>query len=266
MRIDRLALAGFRNLIDFEVDFDETSNRQVIVGRNGVGKSNLLEALTWIFRDLDLEEDSEFGYEIEYLCNGYFVKVRSFQTNTKECEGNPNIPPQFKRQFWIAGEVECATLPTGEPRPYKQLAAADFFRRNRPLNQQPNPDRILPLYVFGHYSGVIPRFAKIFEKHEEKYFKEQIAGEEAPLRPLFQAKPNHSQFALLAFYATRDSAAQNFLEAEFRILGFDSVLFALTQIRREDAVFNWAMARSWRFWRGCLWTGARSPESPSASA
>ena len=41
---------------------------------------------------------------------------------------------------------------------------------------------------------------------------------------------------------------------------------ATTQIRREDAVFNWAMARSWRFWRGCLWTGARSPESPSASA
>ena|ERR1022692_1807633 len=75
MRIDRLTLTDFRNLVDFKVDFDETSNRQVVVGRNGVGKSNLLEALTWIFRDLDLEEDSEFGYEIEYLCNGYFVKV-----------------------------------------------------------------------------------------------------------------------------------------------------------------------------------------------
>lgn len=52
---------------------------------------------------------------------------------------------------------------------------------------------------------------------------------EAPLRPLFQAKPNHSQFALLAFYATQDSAAQKFLEAEFRILGLDSVLFSLRE-------------------------------------
>ena len=66
MRIDRLLLSEYKNLINFEVDFDETSSRQVVVGRNGVGKSNLLEALTRIFRDLDLEEDSQFGYEIEY--------------------------------------------------------------------------------------------------------------------------------------------------------------------------------------------------------
>ncbi len=87
----------------------------------------------------------------------------------------------------------------------------------------------MPLYVFGYYSGAIPRFAKIFEKHEERYYKEQIAGTEAPLRPLFQAKSHHSQFALLAFYATRDAAAQKYLEDEFRIVGLDSVLFALRE-------------------------------------
>ena len=45
MRVDRLYLKGFKNLKDFEVDFDVTSPRQVVVGRNGVGKSNLLERL-----------------------------------------------------------------------------------------------------------------------------------------------------------------------------------------------------------------------------
>jgi predicted ATPase len=229
MRIDRLALPDFRNLVDFEVDFDDSSFRQVVVGRNGVGKSNLLEALTRIFRDLDLEEESEFGYEIEYLCNGHFVKVQSLQTNKDECKRNSNIPQHFSRQYWIAAETDCLTQAPGEPRPYQQISETDFARRNRPSNQQPNPNRLLPLYVFGYYSGVIPRFAQIFEKHEERYFKEQIAGEEAPLRPLFQAKPNHSQFALLAFYATRDSAAQKFLESEFRILGFDSALFSLRE-------------------------------------
>jgi predicted ATP-binding protein involved in virulence len=39
MRIDRLALPNYKNLVDFEVDFDETSTRQVVVGRNGVGKT-----------------------------------------------------------------------------------------------------------------------------------------------------------------------------------------------------------------------------------
>lgn len=229
MRIDRLKLTDFKNLIDFEVDFDETSIRQVVVGRNGVGKSNLLEAITWIFRDLDLEEDSEFGYEIEYLCNRHFVKIHSFQTNREDCKGNPNIPRQFKRQYWIASEAKCAGLAAGVPRPYGQIKESDFSKRNRPVNQQPNPDRLLPLYVFGYYSGTISRFANIFEKHEEKYFKEQVVGEEAPLRPLFHAKPHHSQFALLAFYATRDAAAQKFLENEFRIVGLDSVLFALRE-------------------------------------
>jgi predicted ATPase len=229
MRIDRLALADFKNLAGFEVDFDETSIRQVVVGRNGVGKSNLLEALTWIFRDLDLEEESQFGYQIEYLCNGHFVKIECVEVNPEESKRIHNVPRRFKRQYYIAAQADCAGETTEKPRPYEQISEADFYRRNRPIGQQPNPGRLLPLYVFGYYSGVISRFTKIFEKHEEKYFKEQIAGEEAPLRPLFQAKPNHSQFALLAFYATQDSDAQKFLEEEFRILGFDSVLFSLRE-------------------------------------
>jgi predicted ATPase len=229
MRIDRLALTHFRNLVDFEVDFDETSIRQVVVGRNGVGKSNLLEALTQIFRDLDLEEDSDFGYEIEYMCNSHFVKIESTQTNIEQCKNSPAIVPQFRRQYWIAEETQSQNLFEHGNRSYERISEGDFFRRNRPVNLQPNPDRLLPLYVFGYYSGTISRFAKIFEKHEERYFKEQIAGTEAPLRSLFQAKSHHSQFALLAFYATRDAAAQKFLEDEFRIVGLDSVLFALRE-------------------------------------
>src|SRR5437773_2178088 len=135
MRIDRLALTDFKNLCPFEVDFDETSTRQVVVGRNGVGKSNLLEALAWIFRDLDLEEDSAFSYEIEYLCNRHFIKVRSSETNKKEAHSSP--VRQFTRRYWIATEQECANLAPGTPRPYQEISEADFSRRNRPLDQQP---------------------------------------------------------------------------------------------------------------------------------
>jgi recombinational DNA repair ATPase RecF len=54
MRLDKLAIGSFKNLRDFSIDFDEQSPTTVLVGRNGTGKSNLLEALTIIFRDLDL--------------------------------------------------------------------------------------------------------------------------------------------------------------------------------------------------------------------
>src|SRR6266699_3009900 len=113
MRIDRLFLKEFRNLLEFEVDFDQTSNRQVIVGRNGVGKSNLLEALTWIFRDLDLEEESEFGYELEYLCNQHCIKIVCKELPADESEPNAVNRKRFKRRYWTAPEEDCTALNEG---------------------------------------------------------------------------------------------------------------------------------------------------------
>jgi predicted ATP-binding protein involved in virulence len=140
MRIDRLFLKEFRNLIEFEVDFDQTSTRQVIVGRNGVGKSNLLEALTRIFRDLDLEEESEFGYEIEYLCNHYYIKIECLQDNVNDCSANPNLPKRFKRQYWTVLETACASLKCysadnrlkrRKSERFKRYSHADIFRSDK---------------------------------------------------------------------------------------------------------------------------------------
>ena len=54
MRIDRLKIDNFKNLKDFQIEIDETQLTSVFIGRNGAGKSNLLEAIVIIFRDLDL--------------------------------------------------------------------------------------------------------------------------------------------------------------------------------------------------------------------
>ena len=222
MRVDRLYLKSFKNLNCFEVDLDVSSTRQVIVGRNGVGKSNLLEALAQIFRDLDFEEDSNFAYEIEYHCNGHFVKIISdeqpFQDKVEEVK--------FKRKYAICPDAEAPTEAKGE-RKYKSIGQLNFYKRNRSINGSANPDRLLPLYVFGYYSGVSGRFNEVFQKHEEKYYREQVTGKEAPLRSLFLAKPHHSQFALLSFFASHDEPAREFLKREFRIEQFESVLFSL---------------------------------------
>jgi len=251
MRIDLLCLVDFKNLKDFEVDFDLKSPRQVIVGRNGVGKSNLLEAIGYIFRDLDLEEDpvspSCCGYLVEYHCNGHFVRITSAR---KEAD-DPKSP--FTRTYEIASD--CGNPETEkEARTYQTISQAEFYRRNRALKtdtgNEPNPDRLLPLYVFGYYSGVSGRFNDVFARHEELYYKQQIRGEEAPLRPLFLAKPHHSQFSLLSFFAAKDETAQTFLRQEFRIAGLDSVLFALHEPywnKRSKQVDS--SAGDHRFWK-----------------
>ena len=240
MRVDRLYLESFKNLREFEVDFHVSSPRQVVVGRNGVGKSNLLEALLWIFRELDLEEDSWFAYEIEYHCNSEYIKIIS----TERPRNTDLEQVRYARAYWIAqGSVQ--PMESHNARDYKPLRQAEFYRRNRAVAGLPNPQRVLPHYVFGYYSGVSERFNKVFSKHEEDYFKEQVTGKEAPLRPVFQARPHHSQFALLSFFASKDEKAKIFLQNEFHIEALDSVLFILREPYWKG---KGAIAADQRFW------------------
>lgn len=229
MRIDRLRLPRYRNLVDFEVNFHQQSERQVIVGRNGVGKSNLLEAIVRIFRDLDLEEVSSFEYQIEYFCRGHAVRI----TNAKRENLSGGSAFIFVRTYEVANHQQADLLPEKQ---YRLILQADFYKRNRRIGLQSSPTRLLPNYVFGYYSGDISRFEGIFEHHEEKYYADQVRGEEAPLRTLFLARPHHSQFAFLSFLAVDDEKARDFLKNELRIEGLDAVLFAL----REP---YWAKAR-----------------------
>lgn len=253
MRIDRLYLPDYKNLKDFIVDFDETKSKQVVVGQNGTGKSNLLEAITTIFRDLDLrqmpgedDEISGFAFELDYRCNGHDVAIvctnaseKITKSNKKRSKGT--IKNGFERRIFVrpvddyvskkastglAERAEISTLRRQALRSSSyELSSSAFFRLNDDLST-----RLLPRYVFGYYSGVSHRFDKLFSKHEEKYYRAQIEGEEQALRRLFQAKPLlHSQFALLAFLARRDEQALAFLEEEFGIEDVVSVLFALRQ-------------------------------------
>jgi len=229
MRIDRLRLSKYRNLVNFEVNFHQQSSRQVIVGRNGVGKSNLLEAIVRIFRDLDLEEISAFEYQIEYFCRGHAVRITNAWRASSENGGSGT----FFRTYEVA---DCKQVELVSETNYRSLEQSDFYRRNRRIGLQSSPTRLLPNYVFGYYSGDISRFEGIFERHEEKYYADQVHGEEAPLRTLFLARPHHSQFAFLSFLAVDDEKAKSFLKDELRIEGLDAVLFAL----REP---YWAKAR-----------------------
>lgn len=53
MRLDKVYIDGFKNLRQLEVDFDESKLTTVLIGQNGAGKSNLIEALARIFRQAE---------------------------------------------------------------------------------------------------------------------------------------------------------------------------------------------------------------------
>ncbi|WP_236347158.1 AAA family ATPase, partial [Enterobacter cancerogenus] len=141
MKIDWLRLENFKNLTSFEVDFSLKSERQVIIGRNGVGKSNILESIAWIFRDLDLCEESDFEYAIKYRCRDHYVKVISKGKSSKKPRRKgtrrENIQ-RFKRSYWVienAADIEDKSIEEIE-KLFVELKETEFNRRNQAIKNE----------------------------------------------------------------------------------------------------------------------------------
>jgi predicted ATPase len=212
MRLDEVNIGDFKNLRNLHVDFDETSPYTVLVGENGSGKSNFIEALTLIFRNLDLDAEAPFTYELKYRCRGHAIKIAA----EKE-----HVP-----QFWVklAGQNE-----------YGEIGRKRFME----VDADGRP-KYRPAFVFGYYSGPSDRLSVLYEKHRERYYTwiikspDQRGGSRITdpnsLRRLFYAQTLHGQFALLAFFMAPEAGADDdraFLRQHLQIDGLDSVLFAL---------------------------------------
>ncbi|MDQ3685631.1 MAG: AAA family ATPase [Acidobacteriota bacterium] len=193
MRLDKLKIDHFKNLREFEIDFDQESPTTVIVGRNGTGKSNLLEALVIIFRDLDLGERPSFKYELQYFCRNHKVQV--------------DADPARERN---AVEIRVDDEPISNTR-FSQDSTREYF----------------PNFVFGYYSGSSNRLEQHFEKHQKNFKDDLLKNVERPLRPLFYARLVHSQFVLLSFFTDENDETFDLLEEHLRIKDLDSALFIM---------------------------------------
>jgi len=218
MKLDYLKIDEFKNLRNFEISFDEKSQTTVLVGRNGSGKSNLLEALTLIFRDLDLGESPTFSYELHYYCRDYHIKIVAQR----------GAPSKDMMKILVKDTKkieEQQTLIPDENEGYAEISYSKFKQDAR--------EKYLPNYVFGYYSGPSNRMEQHFEKHQERFYQELIRKKDGdtslPLRPLVYARLVHSQFVLLAFFTETVSDIQDFLDKHLWIEGLDSVLFVMRQ-------------------------------------
>lgn len=228
MRLDRARIDGFRNLNKFEISFDERRLTTVIIGENGSGKSNLIEALVEIFRAADLGIDTNFRFELDYRLDRQSITL----TN--------------------AGGSIVATLEGVE------LSKAGFDARR---------SEVLPDMVFGYYSGGSRRLERLFDDHQRRYYN-AIKTNEDPVacraalsaRRLFYCRPIHGVFALASFFAFPDDHVQSLLEEKLRIGRFGSALahfrepwFAKSKAAAERDPYNlWgaagpagACARAW---------------------
>ena len=195
MRLDKLTIQRFKNLRDFSIDFDEKSLTTVLVGGNGTGKSNLLEALVIIFRDLDLDEHPTFAYQLSYICRERRIEIDADPERTRDA---------------VRVSVDGEKIP---PRHPVRAEGRSY----------------LPNYVFGYYSGPSNRLELHFEKHQQRFYQALLGGNDQALRPLFYVRLVHSQFVLLSFFSKHDPEATRFLRDYLGIESLESVLFVMKQ-------------------------------------
>jgi predicted ATPase len=247
MRLRHLHIKNFRNLRDVVVDFpthlapESTASEQplgrlirshAVIGQNGTGKSNLIEALITIFRDVDLDRDAELEYALEYEIRDHKVRIET------------DVGRQRRPFVWVDGRPE----------------SQDYLLKNRGL---------LPAHIFVYYSGRNERIEGLFQAHQRRFNRRQeITAEEKlseaalaslyrnsefnaeaaarlhedietraqrsgddRLRRLFYCRGGHSQLVLLACLLSDDPVFRKVL-SDLRIESLESALFVLKEPHR----------------------------------
>lgn len=246
MQLLRIRIPAFRNLRDLEVGFEThltpAANAQAdaqprfirshaLIGQNGTGKSNLIEALITIFRDVDLDREATFDYTLEYGIRGHVVRI------------DADTAKQKRPYVWVNGKGE----------------SQGYLLRNREL---------LPAHIFAYYSGRNERIESLFQEHQRRFnLRQQITTDEVlseqllegftgsemsihaieeakrhhearlkqagddRLRRLFYCRGGHSQLVLLACLLSDDPVFKKVL-SNLHIEALESALFVLKEPHR----------------------------------
>lgn len=201
MRLDKVSIDGFKNLRGLELDLDERQLTTVLIGQNGAGKSNLIEAITQVFRWVDLRRNEpRFRYRVTYRIQPQGPAI-------------PN-PPSV-----------CLSNFPGEP-PIRvngqEVKRTEFEKRKTEW---------FPDLVFGYYSGGSRRLEALFDSHQRRYYDDiKREDDEAKVakaleaRRLFYCRPIHGVLALMALFAFPDEKVAAELASRLGITGFHSLL------------------------------------------
>jgi predicted ATPase len=235
MRLDKLTIGSakdspahqFKNLKNVTIDFDQDHWVTVVIGWNGTGKSNVLEALAIIFRDLiGRKRTPAFAFQLAYRM-GAGESLRHIHIDAD--------PDREKEPFTIHVATDAQARGEGTLTPFIEGEAPVSALRGKAIKLTAflNADsEYLPRYVFSYYSGESPRMHEVFRPYLENYDSKLRNGEDPGLKRLFYAMPVHSQFVLLAFLIQQSDVVREFLDDHLGLdqdEGIESVLFVLRQ-------------------------------------
>lgn len=132
MRIKRIAIKKYKNLVDFQCEFSD-SNISAFIGANGSGKSNLLEAITKVFSYAKKKCEDKlysiivppeiYGCEIEYEKDGILYILKYNQPEVSLYCADKPLP---KREMNVALPDNILIYYAGETVRQERTAAETF--------------------------------------------------------------------------------------------------------------------------------------------
>ncbi|QDT10763.1 AAA family ATPase [Planctomycetes bacterium K23_9] len=195
MKLRHLTLHGFKNLDGLEVDFDSEFDTFVMLGGNGTGKSNLIEAIVSIFADVDLRRAPSFTYQLSYECR--------------------------KEDVLIKGK-------SGDPVPTVTVSRS---QADLPRENERTPD-YLPDNIVAYYSGPGSRLETHFLDHRKREYEALRDPEKATYTPFLYCEPCYSDFLLLACFGAGSFDIREFVSGRMGIREIESVLFDIVKPQR----------------------------------
>lgn len=152
MKIINLKIKEYKNLKNLDLSFEKTtSNINYIIGRNGSGKSNLIEAITLIFKCTVLNINPSFSYEMTYEIknNGDRKRVVLKGEKDKKLE----YPAGYESKSFLPHSV--VTYYAGIDNKYKKLISEIESKFIGDLKQAQFEPRILFNLEFRHFNSIL---------------------------------------------------------------------------------------------------------------
>lgn len=152
MKLQRLWVKDYKNLRECEVDFSQSNLLTAIIGINGSGKSNLIEAILQILIGCYFEKAPQFEFRLEFEVQNRKVLLQREGRRTSVMVDGDRMPlDHFARRLRDGpAQVFYPELTfvyySGECRRVQQLIAR-YRRHFQKLTRNPETDRFRPLFV-----------------------------------------------------------------------------------------------------------------------
>ena len=184
MKLESVYIEKYKNLSPLTIDFELGNGLTMLVGNNGSGKSNVLEAISGIFHDLFKGKDSrkiKCDYKLQYTLNEINCVIE--QTNGfLRCYG-----PKFKRREY-------------------------FIEENAPHN------------IIGLYSGEEDRlWTSFYETYYKSYIKRIKTNRHQERMRLMLINKYYWNVALLTLLLSGNETLKPFIENDLGITSISTI-------------------------------------------